>query len=162
MIIATISQPAATMVDIDAIYRVYGESKWLDDPIVKQIIKDIDKSDVISPYCIYSPVLGQITMDRVSGSAKALILMLKMPKMQIWAQLCGDNCCTWIIKISKIHDIHLVFSNSMGFDKAAEFDMYITNDGNLIHDWKSFIDELVLHIDEMYGDREPDYVPYVK
>ena len=36
------------------------EDEWLEDPLVKQMIKDVDNSEVISPHLIESPVLGPI------------------------------------------------------------------------------------------------------
>lgn len=139
MIIATVGRPEYTMYNIDALYRVYSEDDWLNDPTVKQIIKDIDNDEVISPYCIQSTVFGQITMDRVSGGAKALILMLKKPELEIWAQLCGDNCCDWIIKISEMHDVKLRFSNTMRFREDAVFDMLITNDNTMVHSSQEYL-----------------------
>ena len=40
------------------------------------MIKDIDKSDVISSRAINSPVLGSISTKELSGGVKTLILMM--------------------------------------------------------------------------------------
>lgn len=54
-----------TMEDIDiAFHRLYMD-EWLEDPFVKEMILDVDQSEVISPYCIQSPVLGQIPPEKI-------------------------------------------------------------------------------------------------
>lgn len=48
--------------------------EWLDNELVKRMVKDIDRSEVVSRHCINSPVLGQIAPERLSGGVKGLIL----------------------------------------------------------------------------------------
>lgn len=43
------------------------------------MIKDVDKSEVVSDECIISPVLGQIPPERLSGGVKTLLLILNEP-----------------------------------------------------------------------------------
>ena len=66
-------------------------------------------------YAVESPILGIIPLTRISGGAKALILMLKTDRV-IWGTGCGDNCAKWIDKISRIKDITLFFEHPMTFD----------------------------------------------
>lgn len=62
------------------------------------MVLDVDKSEVLSPYCIQSPVLGQIPPTGLSGRVKALIMALKTD-WEIWATACGNNCAKYgIIK----------------------------------------------------------------
>jgi hypothetical protein len=51
------------------------EDEWITDPLSVQIIKDIDRSDVVGAHLIQSPVLGSIPVKDISGGAKTLILM---------------------------------------------------------------------------------------
>lgn len=46
----------------------------MSDPVVKQMVLDIDNSEVISNGAIKSPVLGIISPTALSGGVKALIL----------------------------------------------------------------------------------------
>lgn len=94
------------------------------------MIKGIDNSDVISAYCIQSPVLGQIPPTKLSGSVKALILLYKQPELEIYATSCGDNCAKWIIEISKIQDIHIVLIHLMLFN--CDFEAYCVTSGTTI------------------------------
>ena len=51
------------------------EDDWITDPLSVEMIKDIDKSEVISAHLIQSPVLGAIPVRDISGGVKTLILM---------------------------------------------------------------------------------------
>ncbi len=51
------------------------EDEWFDDPFVKRIVSTFDSSEVSDRQLIISPVLGQIPLERLSGGAKALILL---------------------------------------------------------------------------------------
>lgn len=46
------------------------EDEWITDDFSKAMIKDIDKSSVIGPRIIDSPVLGGITPRELSGGVK--------------------------------------------------------------------------------------------
>ena len=51
------------------------EDEWITNPLSVAMIKDIDKSEVIGPHLIESPVLGPISIKELSGGVKSLILM---------------------------------------------------------------------------------------
>lgn len=65
--------------------------EWFDDPIVKQMVKDIDKSEVYGANNIISPVLGPINCMQLSTGVKNLIIAYKTDEV-IDASYCGDNC----------------------------------------------------------------------
>lgn len=94
--------------------------EWFEDEMVKEMVLDVDKSIIRSPYCIESPVLGQIAPTKISGGVKILILMLKMPELEFYATSCGDNCAKWIIKISQMNDLHIVLEHLMHFNEDFE------------------------------------------
>ena len=48
---------------------------WITDPYAVSIIKDVDRSDVVSENVIESPVLGSISPLQLSGGVKTLLLM---------------------------------------------------------------------------------------
>lgn len=51
------------------------EDEWITEPLTIEMIKDVDKSEVVSPHLIESPVLGPISVKEISGGVKTLILM---------------------------------------------------------------------------------------
>lgn len=56
----------------DGIY--YKE--WFDEELVKKMVKDIDKTDVLAKDKLVSEVLGDISVTKLSSGVKGLILML--------------------------------------------------------------------------------------
>ena len=63
------------VLSVDTYFNNTYDEAWLDDPFVREIIRKVDHSDVQDRQCILSEVLGQIPPERLSGGAKALILM---------------------------------------------------------------------------------------
>ena len=53
------------------------EDEWITDELSRDMIRDIDKSTVISAHIIESPVLGGITPKDLSGGVKTLILIAR-------------------------------------------------------------------------------------
>ena len=43
------------------------EDEWITDELSVKMIKDIDKSDVIGPHLVQSPILGPISTKELSG-----------------------------------------------------------------------------------------------
>lgn len=109
-------QPSKQMIwNVQGYFNFNYQDEWLDDPMVKEMILDVDKSHVLAQQLIQSPVLGLIPPERLSGGVKALIMLLKQPELLIWATACGDNCAKWIVKISEMQDITIVLEHIMWF-----------------------------------------------
>ena len=92
---------------VESVFDNNYEEEWLDDPLVKEMVLDVDKSEILSPYCIQSPVLGQIPPTGLSGGVKALIMALKTD-WEIWATACGNNCAKWFLEIGKRKDLTII------------------------------------------------------
>lgn len=120
--------------------NTYDEN-WFNIDIVKQIIKDVDKSDVISPICIQSPVLGQIPPSMLSGGTKTLILMVCDNTRIFNATMCGDNCAKWILKIAEEKDITVNLRHIMDFSCSMEFNIKIINSGVVVHNMEEYLHE---------------------
>ena len=56
------------------------EDEWLTSDFAKEVIKKIDKSNVLGPHAIESPVLGVIPPENLSGGTKTLLLMANDPE----------------------------------------------------------------------------------
>ena len=52
------------------------EDEWITDKQSVEIIRDVDKSDVVSTHLIESLVLGPISPKELSGGVKTVLLML--------------------------------------------------------------------------------------
>ena len=80
------------------------EDSWLETELAKRMIKDVDKSEVVGPHLIQSPVLGPISPRELSGGVKTLLLLAFDNSGKIFnATACGDNCAKWILEIHESH-----------------------------------------------------------
>lgn len=128
----------------DGDYRGYALDEWLDDPLVKLMIEDIDKSKVLSQRCIQSPILGQISPDYLSGGVKTLIMLLKEPNYHVDLMVCGNNCTKWIKEVAKHQDLHLAIST---YDlDYPDIVMECLNDGDIIDSEKKWWDKVYKYV----------------
>ena len=116
------------------------EDEWITDKLSMEMIKDVDKSEVIGPHLIESPVLGPISVKEISGGVKTLILMAFDQSGKIFnASACGDNCAKWILEIGKRQDLTINLRHIMSFGTDTKFDIRIQNGGELVHSMKELI-----------------------
>ena len=104
------------------------EDEWITDELSREMIRDVDRSEVIGAHLIESPVLGPISPKELSGGVKTLILMALDDKEQIFnASACGDNCAKWILKISRMKN------------GEESMEAKILNTGDMVHNMQEFI-----------------------
>ncbi|MBQ3163299.1 MAG: DUF4869 domain-containing protein [Lachnospiraceae bacterium] len=124
------------------------EDEWITSDIAKEIIKDIDKSEVLDKHCIMSPVLGQIPPTELSCGTKTLLLMLFDNDNVFNASNCGDNCAKWILKIAEEKDLLINLYHTMDFSRAADtFNIEIVNDGGIVHTIKEYLNSAFKYLD---------------
>lgn len=115
------------------------DDEWITDPLTVEMIKDVDKSEVIGPHLIESPVLGPISVKEISGGVKTLILMAFDDSGRIFnASACGNNCAKWILEIGKRKDLTINLRHIMNFGKGP-FEIKILNNGEMVQDLDRFI-----------------------
>ena len=116
------------------------EDEWLLNDFAKEIVKDIDKSEIIDANVIQSPVLGNISPLQLSGGVKTLILMKHMPGKIFNASTCGDNCAKWILSLAKEQDFTINLHHVMNFG-TGEFEIRILNDNKfVVHTMQEFLE----------------------
>lgn len=113
--------------------------EWITDPLSIEMIKDVDKSVVIGPHMIESPVLGPITPRELSGGVKTLILIYKDREHIFNASNCGDNCAKWLLKMSEKEDLTINLRHLMDFG-SGQFEMEVLNSGVIVHNMKELVD----------------------
>jgi len=111
---------------------------WITDELSKEMIRDVDKSEVIGPRIIDSPVLGGITPRELSGGVKTLICIYKRPDRVFNASACGDNCAKWLLEIGKRQDVTINLRHLMDFGEK-EFSIKVLNTDQTVHN----MDELL-------------------
>lgn len=115
------------------------EDEWITDELSREMIRDVDRSEVIGAHLIESPVLGPISPKELSGGVKTLILMALDDKEQIFnASACGDNCAKWILKISRMKNLTINLRHIMDFGEKP-MEAKILNTGDMVHNMQEFI-----------------------
>ncbi len=115
------------------------EDAWVIDKLSVEMIKDVDHSEVVSPYLVKSPVLGPIPVKEISGGVKTLILMAFDHTGKVFnASACGDNCAKWILKIGKEKDLTINLRHIMDFGED-DFEIRILNTGDIVHNMEQFV-----------------------
>lgn len=114
------------------------EDNWITSDLAKDIIKDIDKSTVLSAECIQSEVLGQIPPTQLSGGTKTLLLIYNEPTEIFNASTCGDNCNKWILKMAEEKDITINVRHFMNFGKN-NFNIKVLNNNKIVHNMKELL-----------------------
>ena len=125
----------------DNVYR----DEWITDPFSVNVIKDVDKSDVIGAHVVDSPFLGSISIKDLSGGVKTLILMRFDESGKIFnASACGDNCAKWIYEISKAKDLTINLHHIMDFSGCESFKARILNTDKIVNSYREYLDESML------------------
>jgi hypothetical protein len=109
MLYARLGAPMNPFIEVDRQFKRFYERSWLDDPLVKEIIRDVDKSEPVGDYVIKSPRLGLINYEQLPGGVKQLLMMHKGADhgFDYVSTLFGDNCSKWILRISEDRDLTL-------------------------------------------------------
>ena len=116
---------------------------WLYDDFAKEMIKAVDKADVLSGQAIDSKALGVIPATKMSGGLKTLLLIYNQPEKVFNASTCGDNCAKWILKTADRldKDITINLRHIMDFGNNS-FEIRIQNNGKIIHNMEEFLSEV--------------------
>ena len=119
-------------------FKFNYQPDWLQDPDVKQMILDVDRSIVLGNGAIDSPVLGVIAPVNLSGGVKTLILIDKVDDKVFNASNCGDNCAAWLLKIGQKKDVTVNLRHIMEFGDKP-FEVEVLNTGDIIHSMEELV-----------------------
>lgn len=121
------------------------QDRWITDPLSVDIIRDVDRSEVVSANLIQSPVLGPISPLSLSGGVKTLLL-IKHDKSHVFnASTCGDNCAKWLLELAKSRKVVVNLRHVMDFGDG-EFKIRILNSGVIVHSMSEFVREAIEHL----------------
>lgn len=119
-------------------FKFNYQPEWLEDPDVRQMILDVDRSVVLGNGAIDSPVLGVIAPVSLSGGVKTLILIDKVPDKVFNASNCGDNCAAWLLRIGQKKDVVVNLRHIMEFGDEP-FEAVILNTGEVVRSMEELI-----------------------
>lgn len=101
------------------VFKLEFQNEWFNDPLVEEMVLDIDKTKHIKDSVFDSPVLDIISAPELSGGVKGLILILKSELLKSYSamrsSIFGDNCVKWIIKLSYLTDFTIYMSHYLDF-----------------------------------------------
>lgn len=124
--------------------NTYRDS-WITNPDSIQMIRDIDKSEVVLPGIIKSPVLGHITPLQLSRGVKTLMLV-KFDRDHVFnASACGDNCAGWLLRLAEKRKVVVSFYHVMDFGKQP-FKIKVINSGKIVRDMTGLIHESIPYL----------------
>ena len=124
------------------------QDEWITDPRTVEMVRDVDRSEVVSARAIDSPVLGSISVKELSGGVKTLILMLFDDTGRIFnASACGDNCAKWICRIAREKELTINLHHVMDFSACEPFEARMVNTGRTVRSFEEYLDE-ALRIEE--------------
>ena len=119
-------------------FKFNYQSEWLQDPDVKQMILDVDRSVVLGNGAIDSPVLGVIAPISLSGGVKTLILIDKVSDKVFNGSNCGDNCAPWLLRIGQKKDVTVNLRHIMEFGDGP-FEVKILNTGDVVRSMEELV-----------------------
>ncbi len=114
------------------------QDRWITKPLSVEMIKDVDKSEVVGPGLIQSPYLGPISPLQLSGGVKTLMLIDNDRKHVFNASTCGDNCAKWILHMAQKRKVVINLHHLMDFGKAG-FRIKILNTGTTAHNMEELL-----------------------
>ena len=125
-------------------FDTYFKKEWFEDEFNKQMILDVDKSKVVAPNVVESPILGTIPPQWLSGGVKTSICMNSDKNGFIFNANCGDNCAKWILKIAEKRDLTITLHHFLDLwyeDIEPTVKIYIINTDRFVNTLDECISE---------------------
>lgn len=142
---------------IPSYFNEVYEKEWFSDPLVKDMVKDIDQSNVVADGVIDSPFLGLIPPTELSGGLKGLLLMKfeeSVKDRYFYGGQFGDNTLGYMLRIAdeSPYDIKLAVNHSLHFpDKFNK--IYIENDKTTVDNIDDFFFKYLKYKDTSIPER---------
>ena len=121
------------------------EDEWIVDPFVREMIRDVDRSEVLDSGVIDSPVLGKIPPLNLSGGVKTLILVKFEPSRVFNASTCGDNCAKWLLRIAETEDRTVNLRHIMDFGEES-FAIRVLNNNSIVRSMTELTDVAIDYV----------------
>ena len=124
--------------DTSTYFKHVYRDEWITEPLSVEMIRDVDRSEVVSSNLIQSPVLGAISPVQLSGGVKTLILINKDDKHVFNASKCGDNCAKWILKMGEKKKKVINLRHLMDFGDG-EFKIMVLNRRKIVYNMRELV-----------------------
>lgn len=120
------------------------EDAWLENAHAKEMVMDIDRTELVNASLVISPALGSIPVSRLSGSVKAMIMIANDQTHVYNASVCGDSCAPWLLRIGVEKDILVRLGHLMHFT-GEPFEIMIENNGERVHTQKELVCAVIMN-----------------
>lgn len=107
------------------------KDNWITKPLSVEIIRHVDKSEVIDEKTVESPIFGHMSPKKLSGGVKTLLLIANDKNKIFNASTCGDNCAKWILKIAEDRKVEINLYHLMDFG-SDDFKIKVLNTGKIV------------------------------
>ena len=114
-------------------FRFNFEEEWFEDPLVAEIIADVDKSYYKGNQLIINDEMGPIPPERLSEGIQTLICIYKMPDLMYNATKCGENCAKWLVEIGRREDVTVNLRYYLSFDDCGDIELEILNENKKVY-----------------------------
>jgi hypothetical protein len=132
------------------------EPDWLISDFAKRVVKEVDKSDVIGPHLIVSPVLGPIAPSYLSGGVKSLLLAYEQPDMRNYSSiLYGDNCTKFLLEAGETKDITIIIEHALKFPEEGDYKLYFEDLDITTVGQRDYMETLLLKVKRPWGGDFP-------
>lgn len=111
--------------------------QYITGDMERQMILDIDKSEVVSNYNIISPIFGGMPPSDLSGTVKTLILVKNDPDHIFNGSYMGNLAVPWLLKIGNLCDRTVRFGYLPEFKEP--FKIRIDNNDKIVTTWDDLI-----------------------
>lgn len=138
--INVVGLPESCIERIDCYFNMFKKKEWFDNLVVRRVIKNIDRTEVVKGEYLESPAFGGMSPDRLSTGCKAVILMETLDNPDIYATHCGDNCVEDILEIASRKDVTITLHHYMKFPDSG-FEALMLNSGKMVNSMEEFVYE---------------------
>lgn len=145
-----IGRPEEEIYETARYFNALFEEEWMEHQIIKDIIKYVDESEMISPRLIYNETWGSFSPKDLSGGTKTLILMLNFPNKIFNGSQCGDNCNKWMLEVGKMVSPTIAVHHRHIFPEDWNFNIRILNDNSIVHNNKEYYNK---YLEIVYGKK---------
>ena len=95
---------------------------------------------------VFTPVLGAISPERLSGGVQTLIMIYKKPELIFDATSCGPNCAKRLLTIGQKKDVTVNLNYLMNFEKSDDFEVFIENENRCITNINDYLMTAVKYV----------------
>lgn len=126
--------------DVKGYFKIHKKRDWFNNPVVKRVILNIDKTIAVKDEYLESPIFGGMAPERLSTGCKAVILMEVLENPHIYGTRCGDNCWVDILEIATRKDVDVTLCHCPQLPEDG-FELLMVDTGEVITNYDRFIDE---------------------